>query len=253
MTTLWTTGLAALSDDAALIALGRGAMLGLAAASPPGPVNLEITRRTVRGGFGAGAAVGLGAVTIDVLYAVLLVLGVLTLLNEIGPLRLAVTAIGVLLLAYLGVGALRGFAKHVRQAREAPAEAVAVPTGDQLEYEPAPDAAAVAKPTPWGGYVTGLLLCSTSPVQAAFWLVGVPAVLPDAAVEGGLFNASALMLCAGVFGATLAWVVGFSGLVAFVTGGAWVRRWLGPTMDLVAGVLLLALSAWAAVSLVRSL
>ncbi len=240
MTTLWTTDAAhllGLASSDGLAALGRGALLGLVAASPPGPVNLEITRRTVRGGFGAGAAVGLGAVTIDVLYAVLLVVGVLTVLNEFGPLRLAITGVGVLLLAYLGVGALRGFVAHLRG------------TGVD-EAEPA---VALAQPTPWSGYVTGLLLCSTSPVQAAFWLLGVPAVLPDAAVEGGLLAPSALLLCAGVFGATLLWVAGFSGLVAFVTGGAWVRRWLAPTMDLVAGVVLLGLAGWAGFDLVRGL
>ncbi|HEY2589318.1 MAG TPA: hypothetical protein VGI81_26470, partial [Tepidisphaeraceae bacterium] len=51
--------------------IGRGIALGIGAAVPIGPVNVEIARRTFRGGFPAGFALGCGAVTVDVSYAIL--------------------------------------------------------------------------------------------------------------------------------------------------------------------------------------
>src|SRR5438477_10135669 len=90
--------------------LFRGLALGLGAAVPIGPVNVEIARRTLRGGFFAGFALGCGAVTVDVTYAILSSLGFSLLLNRpifYWPLSIG----GIALLTYLGVmcwiGALR--------------------------------------------------------------------------------------------------------------------------------------------------
>ena len=49
----------------------KGVALGLGAAVPIGPVNVELARRTLRGGFSRGFALGCGAVTADVTYAIL--------------------------------------------------------------------------------------------------------------------------------------------------------------------------------------
>src|SRR5204863_3777629 len=48
----------------------NGVLLGLGAAAPIGPVNVEIARRTLRFGRRAGFLLGCGAVTVDVAYAV---------------------------------------------------------------------------------------------------------------------------------------------------------------------------------------
>src|SRR5213594_1937733 len=53
-----------------LILLLNGVFLGLGAAAPIGPVNVEIARRTIRFGRLAGFLLGCGAVTVDVGYAV---------------------------------------------------------------------------------------------------------------------------------------------------------------------------------------
>src|SRR5688572_28080260 len=55
--------------------LWKGILLGLGAAAPIGPVNVEIARRSLRHGFRGGFLLGLGAVTVDVAYAVLASLG----------------------------------------------------------------------------------------------------------------------------------------------------------------------------------
>ena len=214
--------------------LGQGILIGLGAAVPPGPVNLEIVRRTTRGGFAAGATVGLGAVTVDVAFALLTVLGVLVLVNGLPWVRVPITVFGILLLAYLGYGSLRSFLKHLRQR-------------DGLGAAEA--GGGFVKATPWAGYVTGLLLCSTSPYQALFWLTAVPAITGESAAEHPM---AAVLLCVGVFAATLAWVSFFSGLLAagVKVAGA---RWLPAAMDAVGGVVLIGFAAFAAFRFARSL
>src|SRR6187551_2601489 len=54
----------------------KGVLLGLGAAVPIGPVNVQIARQALRNGFGAGFALGCGAVTVDVFYAALTSVGV---------------------------------------------------------------------------------------------------------------------------------------------------------------------------------
>ena len=201
--------------------LATGVALGLGAAVPPGPVNLEIARRSAAGGFGRGAAVGLGAVTVDVVLAALLTNGVLAAMNALRPLRLAVSAAGVVLLIWLGTLALRSFRRRLRERR-----------GEAM-----PPAA-----SPRGGYLTGLLLCSTSPYQAAFWLTAVPSVLGK---TGGT-----LLVCAGVFAATLAWVAAFAGATAWLGGRLGWR--LAAGMDLAGGATLLAFALVAAANLFRA-
>jgi threonine/homoserine/homoserine lactone efflux protein len=58
-----------------LAAVGQGVLIGLGAAVPIGQVNVMIARRTLRGGFWPGFAVGAGASSIDVMYAMLSSLG----------------------------------------------------------------------------------------------------------------------------------------------------------------------------------
>ena len=198
------TTLAAAAASAAAGPFVAGLLLGVGAAVPPGPVNLEIARRATRGGMFAGAAVGFGAVTVDVVLALLLSLGVLALIDRTPLLRLPISLVGVLLLGYLGFGALRNFVRGWRSKR---ADAMDAATSTDLDD----------KPTPLRGYATGLLICGTSPYQAAFWLTGVPAILARSGhpATNGRAAAGRLALCAGVFAATLTWVVCFSSLVAF--------------------------------------
>src|SRR3954469_25980234 len=85
-----------------LALLARGLLLGLGAAVPIGPVNVEIARRALRGGFLAGFALGCGAVSVDVLYAVLSSLSFVRLLTHPAVSR-SIGVLGVILLSYLAV------------------------------------------------------------------------------------------------------------------------------------------------------
>src|SRR5437764_198584 len=94
--------------------LFRGCLLGIGAAAPIGPVNVEIARRTLRRGFRAGFALGCGAVTVDVGYAICVSLAGVGMRNlQMPPLASAALGLaGGALLAYLGISCLRHASKH---------------------------------------------------------------------------------------------------------------------------------------------
>lgn len=106
----------------------RGMSIGLAIAAPVGPVALLCIRRTLTQGPAAGLASGVGAAAADALYglAAALGLGVLAavLVEHAALLRLA----GGLLLAWLGLAALR----RALAAASGPTEAAAAGQGGDL-------------------------------------------------------------------------------------------------------------------------
>src|SRR5947209_14338508 len=84
----------------------RGVALGIGAAAPVGPVNVEIARRTLKRGFRAGFALGCGAVTVDVTYAVLASLSLGAAMKNLWALRIVGLG-GAAVLAWLGIASLR--------------------------------------------------------------------------------------------------------------------------------------------------
>jgi len=91
-----------------------GIFLGLGAAIPIGPVNLEIIRRNLHYGTSYGTALGLGACTADLTYLILLCVGALSLLEYPVVLRL----IGFLGSLILGWFAILAFRSTTTQAKE---------------------------------------------------------------------------------------------------------------------------------------
>lgn len=85
--------------------LVSGWLIGLAIALPVGPVITEIMRRGLRDGFLAGWLVGVGAAVSHVILVALTLLGVVALLDR--PIwHTFLGGAGILVLGYLGVGAL---------------------------------------------------------------------------------------------------------------------------------------------------
>ena len=162
----------------------KGMLLGIGAAAPIGPVNVEIARRTLTRGFRAGFALGLGAVTVDVTYALLSSLGMAQLApypKYYRPLQVA----GAILLTYLGVMSLIAATRAVNK-----------PDVD-VEHSP--------KGSLYGGYVTGLLMTFFNPMTLLFWFTAVPSAAGSAQERGDL-----PIIAIGVFVATLGWVVFFA-------------------------------------------
>ncbi len=162
---------------ASVAAILQGIVLGLGAAAPIGPVNVEIARRTLRGGFRQGLLLGCGAVTVDVGYAILSSLSVRGLADR-PAVVVPLTVAGAAFLAYLGVQSLRA----ARAAwRVDPMGSSANQAGGGR-----------------GAYLTGLLMTLLNPMTLAFWFVAVPATL------GGIDEGRAgrlPMICVGVLSA----------------------------------------------------
>ncbi|MDB5297851.1 MAG: Lysine exporter protein, partial [Phycisphaerales bacterium] len=213
--------------------VGRGALLGLGAAVPIGPVNVEIARRALRTGAAAGAAVGLGAVTVDVAYAVLSTFSFVRLLDR-PRVVLPVAALGAALLAYLGVQCLRAAAEAWRH--DPLGEASVVPAEEQPDAGATGGRVASATRSPphpvRTAYLAGFLMTLWNPMTLAFWFTVVPATAGGVRpLEGADPAAGLLLTCAGVFIGTVGWVAAYSGLLAAAARAAGQvparrRRWL---------------------------
>lgn len=194
----------------------NGIVLGLGAAVPIGPVNVEIARRTLRQGFAAGFALGCGAVSVDVTYAVLTSLSLGRALNR--PAVLWPTAIlGTAFLLYLAFLSFRG---AWRDWRADPLNGATPPFQGHR-----------------GGYLTGVAMTLLNPMTLAFWFVAVPGRVGLLATNP---RRDLPTLCLGVFLGTLGWVIGFAGLLD--KAGRWRRNWWLPLADALGGLALLALA-----------
>ena len=87
-------------------ALLTGLGVGALAAANVGPIWLLCVRTSARYGWRPGAAVGLGAASVDLVYAILGALGAAALL-QLAALRIGLGLLGAGVLIYLGVSTLR--------------------------------------------------------------------------------------------------------------------------------------------------
>jgi len=190
----------------------QGCLLGIGAAIPIGPVNVAIARTVLCSGFGAGFLLGCGAVTIDVACAVLSSFSFM-LISENSRFIPVLQIIGGAFLAYLGVICLISAWR-------------AIDKNHPLETAPPPAMHA--------SYITGLLMTGTNPYTLLFWFVAVPA---QVARMGSQTTHRLPMICAGVFCATMLWVICFAGALKWA--GRWRRQVWMLAADTVGGIMLL--------------
>jgi threonine/homoserine/homoserine lactone efflux protein len=193
--------------------LWKGILLGLGAAAPIGPVNVEIARRALRWGFAAGFLMGCGAVTVDVSYAAVLSLGAAPLVQR-GRLLTVLGVLGAALLAWLGMRCLQS-AWRQRYGRVEEAA-----TGGR------------------GHYLTGLAMTALNPMTLVFWFVAVPGVAGQLTLDPA---AQLPVLCGGVFLGAFGWVCFFSALMS--AAGRAARHAALVAADVAGGLMLLGFSA----------
>lgn len=199
--------------------LVRGVLLGLGAAAPIGPVNVEIARRTLRFGRAAGFFLGCGAVTVDVIYAVVTSLTLLPV-RDYPTVMKGLGLAGGAFLGWLGILCLRGAMRgHGREG--AGGAVVTAPPSSRAKH-----------------YLHGLLMTALNPMTLLFWFVGVPGT-----VGGGGGNLALPLVCAGVFAGALSWVSFFTLLIGHA-GRFGTQRWLG-VVDVAGGLMLLGFAAMA--------
>ena len=186
--------------------LAQGVLLGLGGCGShrPGQTS-KSPEETLAGGFLCGFALGCGAVTVDVTYATLTSLSLTRFLDH-PALRLPLLLAGTAILTYLGIMCV---IEAIRASRKQ--EGVSQVANVQLHRS----------------YATGLLMTLLNPMTLAFWLLAVPAAGARSA------QTSLPLLCAGVFAGTIAWVCGFSGVLAVMR--RFQQRWWMRVADLAGG------------------
>ena len=144
--------------------------IGMLVALQVGPIFLLCARTSARYGFAPGAAIGVGAATVDGVYAVLGALGA-SILLQASALRLALGLVGAAVLVYLGVRTLND-AFRVRIGGE-----------DDVEVM-----------SPRAAFRTGLLATASNPLTILTW--------------GAVFSGAAVSDIAGDPARAAAFVVG---------------------------------------------
>lgn len=168
--------------------------VGVALAAPLGPINIEIIRRGLAGGFLVGWLVGLGAVSADTIYCIVVVAG-LTSVADSPTLRAPLLGAGAIVLGYLGF-------KSVQTAM-----AGSTSTG--------------GLPSPRRSYTTGFLMAAASPFGIVYWL-SIGAALVASAVERAGTGATPALVGGVTFG-LVCWVT----LLSILTRAG--RRFVSPT------------------------
>ncbi len=202
--------------------LVEGMFVGVALAAPIGPINVEIVRRGLRGGFLHGWLVGFGAVSADTIYCVLVVSGIAPLADS-ALLRIPLYLAGAVVLAILGLAGLR-----------------AALAGKDVDS---------AEPEAKQSYVAGFLMAALNPLGIVYWLsIGAALVASAVAREG---RGGAPILVGGVFFGILCWVTVLAGMAQagrrFVSEP--VLRWFGA----VGSLMLLGFAAYFGIQGVMSL
>lgn len=166
--------MAAMLDLSAIIA---GILLGLSLGVPPGPVNAAIAAESVKKSYASGMLIGIGAMTADLCYLILTVIGVSVLLTG-ATARTIISVVGGLILLYLAVATLRNY-------RSPPQE----DEGKVLGHP----------------YVKGLLMAITNPMGIVWWATAGAAFV-------ALFN---ILGVAGFMLGLFAWITSLSLAVHF--------------------------------------
>jgi threonine/homoserine/homoserine lactone efflux protein len=161
----------------------QGMGVGIALAAPIGPINVEIIRRGLGGGFVNGWLVGIGAVLADTILCALVVSGVAPLADR-PLLRIPLFLLGAAVLLFLGIGGLR-----------------AVRRGAAFEVAPASGRRSLA---------TGFLMAASNPMGIVYWLSIGSALIASAIEHGG--RAAGPILIGGVFVGIVVWGTVLSGL-----------------------------------------
>ncbi|MFP4590766.1 MAG: LysE family translocator [Halobacteriales archaeon] len=194
-----------------------GVVFGLALAVPPGPMNAIIAEQSVTRGWRSGFAAGLGAMTADVIFFALAIVGMAAVVEEVAGLEtLLYVAGGLLMLRF----AFDAFA--------------AMTSTQRVDVET----------TGATGFQKALILGLTNPFQLGFWLtVGVALVRPGQMDLGGyvplvaefVVETGGLSLLGGFFAGIVIWISAYPATLVAV--GARVDRF-EPIVALGSGIVL---------------
>jgi L-lysine exporter family protein LysE/ArgO len=157
-----------------IVSFIEGFLLGLGAALPLGPINILIMHRALQS-YGSALFIGFGAMSADVTYLLLILLGFATFFEN--PTIITVLGVfGSLFLLYMGLMVFQGRFKRIEAQKS------------------------VVKQNVFKSYFQGLVLTLLNPYTVVFWL-SVAGLI--AAKNLHLFSTLAGMLCAILLWVTL--------------------------------------------------
>ncbi|MDF1760786.1 MAG: LysE family translocator [Coxiellaceae bacterium] len=168
--------------------LGYGILLGLGAAMPVGPVNLEIVRRNLRFGTGSGLILGLGAACTDLTYLILLSLGALTLLTHHTVLNV-IGFVGAFILGWFGIEALRS----------------------KINETPKVMNKTVKTKSLWRHWLEGYLMTLLNPMTIIFWA----SVSSQVALLARDHHSAVIFMGSGVIIGAYGWALSVNGVLHF--------------------------------------
>lgn len=194
----------------------RGIIVGISLGAPVGPVNVEIVRRGLKGGFRSGWMVGIGATSADAIYCLLIIAGLTPLIDQL-LVRTILWTLGTGFLLFLGWASIKP---------------VIWPGRMIVEENGANERSS---------FVTGFLIAALNPMGIFFWLsVGGGLVASGVEQASDLIGIGAIVV--GVISGLVIWITTLSTLVhggrRFVSDR--VYRWI----NFGSGVILIGFALW---------
>ena len=191
---------------------------------PIGPVNVEMARRALTWGWRTAACLGMGAVTVDCIYATAASLGLKVAAGSVWV-SVGLGVIGISFLVWLGVGAMRQAFKEART-------------------DWANVAGELAQPSAGRSYLTGLIMTFANPMTLVFWFLSMPGTA--GAALGQAAGIGLPLMALGVTLGAATWVMVWCSLLTGL--GRYRRPWWVAAANGLGGLTLLGL---AGISLVR--
>jgi putative LysE/RhtB family amino acid efflux pump len=207
-----------------LLLLGKCVVLGLAVAAPLGPIGTLCINRTLKKGFRAGFAGGLGTAMGDALYAAVAALGFSAFAATLAAVHLPLKLVGGLLMLWLGWRSIVGH----------PLDAAKSAGSKDSTTHGAKDLS--------GTVLMTFLLTITNPMTVFFFAAMFASL-------GSVKGANSILVVAGIFSGSLLWWLILCGGVALARQRLplglvrWVARVSGSALVLI-GVLALGSALW---------
>ncbi len=194
----------------------RGILIGISLGAPIGPINVEIVRRGLRSGFLAGWLVGIGAITGDTLYCLLVIAGIAPLVNH-QAVRIVLWSAGGAFLLCLGYHSLRSAIGHHSMMK------IEEGKGERRSY------------------LTGLLMALFNPLGIVFWLSIGGAVVASGVEQAHSGVGTATIVIGVILGLTL-WISTLSTLTRL--GRRFVTDRLFRIVNIASGLILVGFGGW---------
>lgn len=185
----------------------RGILLGLSITAPIGPTNIEIIRRGTREGWRSARAFCLGVIVALIIYLLLVVLG-LSLLIESKVFNIALTTLGVIVLAYLSFNSLRDYF-----------------SGKKMEFDDEEESNK--------HFLPGIVLTLSNPAILLLWtgIMGADLAASGADVSQGLMLSIGILIGVVVFFTSLIFLIHY--------GRKFLRQRYVKYVSLIAGIVLM--------------